>query len=104
MIIAVLADIHANREALTACLADATRHSVDRYIFLGDLVGYGADPEWAVDRVTEFTARGALAVFGNHDSAALGTPESMNETAQEAIEWTRPPLNARSATFLSGCR
>jgi diadenosine tetraphosphatase ApaH/serine/threonine PP2A family protein phosphatase len=102
MIIALLADIHANQEALTACLADATRRSVERYIFLGDLVGYGADPEWVVDRVTEFTARGALAVLGNHDSAALGTPESLNETAQEAIEWTRPRLNVAQRDFLKG--
>lgn len=40
MIIALLADIHANREALTACLADAMRRNVDRYIFMGDFVGY----------------------------------------------------------------
>ena len=44
MLIALLADIHANREALTACLADAESAKVDRYVFLGDLVGYGADP------------------------------------------------------------
>ncbi len=51
MLIALLADIHANREAMTACLADAENAKVDRYVFLGDLVGYGADPNWVVDRV-----------------------------------------------------
>jgi diadenosine tetraphosphatase ApaH/serine/threonine PP2A family protein phosphatase len=100
MMIALLADIHANREALTACLADADRRKVDRYVFLGDFVGYGADPEWVVDRVMEYVAHGALAVLGNHDSAALGVPESMNATAQEAIEWTRPRLNAAQQDFL----
>jgi diadenosine tetraphosphatase ApaH/serine/threonine PP2A family protein phosphatase len=100
MIIALLADIHANREALTACLADAGRRKADRYIFLGDFVGYGADPEWVVDRVMEHTARGALAVLGNHDAAALGVQERMNETAQAAIEWTRPRLNAAQRDFL----
>jgi diadenosine tetraphosphatase ApaH/serine/threonine PP2A family protein phosphatase len=100
MMIALLADIHANREALTACLADAERRKVDRYVFLGDFVGYGADPEWVVDRVMEYTAYGALAVLGNHDSAALGVPESMNETAQEAIAWTRPRLNTAQQDFL----
>ena len=44
MLIALLADIHGNREALTACLADAENAKADRYVFLGDLVGYGADP------------------------------------------------------------
>jgi predicted phosphodiesterase len=58
MIIALLADIHANREALTACLADAARRNVDRFVFLGDYVGYGADPSWVVDRVIEHNARG----------------------------------------------
>ena len=45
MLIALLADIHANREALTACLADAENAKADRYVFLGDLVGYGANPD-----------------------------------------------------------
>jgi diadenosine tetraphosphatase ApaH/serine/threonine PP2A family protein phosphatase len=102
MIIALLADIHANREALTACLADAERRNVERYIFLGDFVGYGADPEWVVDRMLEYIARGALAVLGNHDAAALGANERMNETAREAIEWTRPRLNTAQRDFLKG--
>jgi diadenosine tetraphosphatase ApaH/serine/threonine PP2A family protein phosphatase len=100
MIIAILADIHANREALTACLADAARRNVDRFIFLGDYVGYGADPGWVVDRVIEHTARGALAILGNHDAAVCGAPETMNPAAQEAIEWTRHRLDATQRGFL----
>src|SRR5512143_620069 len=98
--IALLADIHGNREALTACLADAERRNTERYVFLGDLVGYGADPGWVVDRVTEYAGRGALAVLGNHDSAATGADESMNDTAQQAIEWTRRQLSAAQRGFL----
>ena len=98
--IALLADIHSNREALTACLADAERKNADRYVFLGDLVGYGADPGWVVDRVMEYTGRGALAILGNHDSAAAGADESMNDTAQQAIEWTRRQLGAAQRSFL----
>ena len=98
--IALLADIHGNREALTACLADAERRSADRYVFLGDLVGYGADPGWVVDRVMEYAGRGALAILGNHDSAAAGADESMNDTAQLAIEWTRRQLSAAQRGFL----
>lgn len=98
--IALLADIHGNREALTACLADAERRNAERYVFLGDLVGYGADPGWVVDRVTEYAGRGALAILGNHDSAAAGADESMNDTAQQAIEWTRRQLSAAQRGFL----
>ena len=98
--IALLADIHGNREALTACLADAERRQADRYVFLGDLVGYGADPGWVVDRVMDYAGRGALAILGNHDSAAAGADESMNETAQQAIEWTRRQLSAAQRGFL----
>jgi diadenosine tetraphosphatase ApaH/serine/threonine PP2A family protein phosphatase len=102
MTVALLADIHSNREAMTACLADAERRHVDRFIFLGDLVGYGADPAWVVDRVSEYVERGALAVLGNHDAAAAGAREAMNETAQEAIEWTRRQLDSAQKNFLGG--
>ena len=98
--IALLADIHGNREALTACLADAERRNADRYVFLGDLVGYGADPGWVVDRVMDYAGRGALAILGNHDSAAAGADESMNDSAQLAIEWTRRQLSAAQRGFL----
>jgi len=60
MLIALLADIHANREAMSACLADAENATVDRYVILGDLVGYGADPGWVVDRVAEMAEAGAV--------------------------------------------
>ena len=98
--IALLADIHGNREALTACLADAERRNADRFIFLGDLVGYGADPGWVVDRVMEYASRGAVVLQGNHDAAAAGAPESMNETAAAAIMWTRAQLSATQRDFL----
>jgi predicted phosphodiesterase len=66
--IALLADIHGNREAMTACLADAERKAAERYVFLGDLVGYGADPGWVTDRAMDYVARGAIAILGNHDA------------------------------------
>jgi diadenosine tetraphosphatase ApaH/serine/threonine PP2A family protein phosphatase len=98
--IALLADIHSNREALTACLADAVRRNADRYVFLGDLVGYGADPGWVVDRVMEYVGRGAVAVLGNHDAATAGAHVPMTESAQQAIEWTRQQLNEAQRSFL----
>src|ERR1700680_3012308 len=60
--IALLADIHGNREAMTACLADAERRNAERYVFLGDLVGYGADPGWVIDRAMEYVALRAIAI------------------------------------------
>ena len=99
MLIALLADIHANREAMTACLADAESANVDRYVFLGDLVGYGADPAWVVDRVATMVAAGAVVVRGNHD-AAIGDPrEGMVAEAQTAIDWTRSRLDQRAEGF-----
>ncbi len=98
--IALLADIHGNREAMTACLADAERRDADRYVFLGDLVGYGADPGWVTDRAMEYVARGAIAILGNHDAAAAGQQVAMNETAAAAIAWTRSQLDAAQRSFL----
>ena len=100
MRIALISDIHANREAFEACLDHARRNAVDEYVFLGDYVGYGADPGWVVDSVMEFVERGAIAVVGNHDAAAAGIPTEMNEDASTAIEWTRTKLSPRQADFL----
>ncbi len=99
--IALLADIHGNREALSACLADAARRQVGRYVFLGDLVGYGADPGWVVDVAMDHAGRGAVVVRGNHDDATAGAAVSMNETAATAIDWTRRQLSAAQQDFLA---
>jgi len=104
MLIALFADIHGNREALIACLADAERAGAERYVFLGDLVGYGADPVWVVDRVADMVEAGAVAVLGNHDAAALSPRESMNAVAAAAIAWTRTRLNAAQRAFLAQLR
>lgn len=100
MLIALVADIHANREALTACLAHAEQSGAGRYIFLGDYVGYGADPGWVVDRVMEHVERGAAALLGNHDQAVLSPSGRMNAVAEEAIAWTRTQLGAAQIRFL----
>lgn len=101
MLIAILTDIHANREALTACLAHAKERNAQRYAFLGDLVGYGADPAWVVDTVMEHVADGAIVVQGNHDVAVTQAPSKhMNAQAREVIEWTRSQLNATQLAFL----
>jgi len=97
---AILTDIHGNREALEACLASARAKNPDRYVFLGDFVGYGADPGFVLDTVMPFVERGAIALLGNHDSAAIGNRESMNDAAAQAIAWTRKQLDDRHVEFL----
>src|SRR5690242_16277172 len=99
--IALLADIHANLEALEACLAHARGAGARRFVLLGDLVGYGADPAAVVDAAARLASQGAVVVKGNHDEAVERTPSYLNEMAQAAIRWTRTALDDRQRAFLS---
>ena len=99
--IAVLTDIHANREAFEAVLADVDAHGVDRIAVLGDIVGYGADPVWCCDRVEALVAAGAICVRGNHDNAASGASEAMSALARKALDWTRDRLGDAQVDFLA---
>jgi diadenosine tetraphosphatase ApaH/serine/threonine PP2A family protein phosphatase len=102
MRIALMSDIHANREAFTACLEHAAQNAVDHYVFLGDYAGYGADPGWVIDTVQERVAQGAVAVLGNHDVAALANNTAgMNEVAAAAISWTHTQLAASQRDFIA---
>ncbi|MGJ5092720.1 metallophosphoesterase family protein [Bradyrhizobium oligotrophicum] len=101
MLLAIFTDIHANRQAFAACLEVARARGADRLICLGDIVGYGADPEWSVDTVMEIVAEGGLAVRGNHDNAVSVASETMNAEAQAAMEWTRGRLSAEQRRFLA---
>ncbi len=102
MRIAIFSDIHGNREAFDACLAQAGRQRVDRMVFLGDLVGYGADPQYIVDRVRREIGRGAVAVVGNHDEAAIAAnTRNMNDYARAALEWTHRALDDGAREFLA---
>jgi len=97
----IFADIHANRPAFSASLLQARSLGAERCVLLGDYVGYGADPEWAVTTVMDLVDHGALAVLGNHDSAVGGERQDMRAAAQVAIEWTRGELGAAQRQFLS---
>lgn len=102
MRLALLTDLHANREAVSACLAHAEQQKADQYAFTGDFVGYGADPAWVVDTVMAYVARGAIAVQGNHDFAATREARpSMHAEAREVIQWTRGQLSAAHIAFLA---
>ncbi len=98
MRIAVLSDIHANIRALDTILA--ALGSVDAVWHLGDVVGYGPDPDAVVDRLRE---RGAIGVRGNHDLAATGDAaiDDFNVDARAAMEWTRRVITPATRDWLA---
>jgi diadenosine tetraphosphatase ApaH/serine/threonine PP2A family protein phosphatase len=98
-LIAVISDIHANLEALEATLADARREGVDKIVCLGDIVGYGADPNRCVEIIHEVAAG---SVLGNHDAAALDErgAENFNAVARMAIQWTREQMTPENLEIL----
>ena len=105
MLLAVFSDIHANRQAFDACLKAARARGAERFILLGDFVGYGADPEWVVDTVMELVAQGAIAIRGNHDQA-VGTPSRDHEcrgAGRDRMD-PRPARRARSGGSSPSCR
>ena len=65
MRIGLLSDIHGNLEALNACLTHARERGVERFAFLGDFIGYGANPQGVVQIISDHVAQGAIAVKGN---------------------------------------
>ncbi len=100
---ALLADVHANLEAFQACLEHAHERQAGRHAFLGDLVGYGADPGPVVELVMRSVERGSVAVQGNHDQAvAVGPHGSMSDEATQAVKWTRGQLTSAQLSFLAG--
>jgi predicted phosphodiesterase len=94
----ILSDIHANVTALEAALA-AAKDRWDRVACLGDLVGYGPDPNEVVDRVR---ALDSIAIRGNHDRAGCGLAdaEDFNPVARAAALWTREQLRPENLTYL----
>jgi len=101
MKLALLADIHANIEALDACIAHAQEQGATGFVVLGDLVGYGADPGAVLERVQGLGDRLLAIVQGNHDSAAAGRPEVMNDEAAFAIAWTARQLSNAQRDYLA---
>ena len=101
MRIAFLSDIHSNIEALDACLKHAGENGAERFVFLGDFVGYGADPEAVVADVARRVAEGAVAVKGNHDEAIEKRAGYMNVSTKQSIDWTRGALSAERRAFLA---
>jgi predicted phosphodiesterase len=98
----ILSDIHSNHEALSAVLTFVQRKRWDKAVFLGDLVGYGANPNQTVDRVRAL--RPLVAIRGNHDKVCSGIEngELFNRVALEAALWTRKKLTRANMRWLHG--
>ena len=94
----VISDIHANLTALDTVIKDAGEF--DMTWCLGDLVGYGPDPNQCIERVRELP--NLFCIIGNHDSAVLDQidPYAFNSEARRAIEWTKSTLSIASVAFL----
>jgi diadenosine tetraphosphatase ApaH/serine/threonine PP2A family protein phosphatase len=98
---AVITDIHANLTALEAVLAEIDALGVEEIWCLGDVVGYGAEPDACTDLVRE---RAQVCLVGNHDIAVLGALDisSFSEAAAEAVKWTREHVSEQTLEFLRG--
>jgi len=101
MLTALFADVHSNLAALQACLGHARAHGAERFVFLGDLVGYGPDPEAVIDIIAAID--GAVVLRGNHDEAIDVEPKmrDLNDLAYAVIEWTRGVLSAAQRQFIA---
>ncbi len=96
---AIISDIHGNLEALECVLSEIDRREVETILCLGDVVGYGPNPNECVEIIRE---RAKITLAGNHDYAPLGKIDIsyFNPWARSAIEWTRDQLSEASVTFL----
>jgi diadenosine tetraphosphatase ApaH/serine/threonine PP2A family protein phosphatase len=99
--IALLSDIHANMQALDACLAHANAQEAQQFVFLGDLVGYGADPGAVVDRIMQLTDTGAKVIQGNHDAMAVVPPAVVRTVGDSTAAWTHAQLSPDQRDWLS---
>jgi predicted phosphodiesterase len=99
----IIGDIHSNLEALQAVLQALSLEHVDEYLCVGDIVGYGADPQECIDRVKE---RVSITVAGNHDQAAVELFPALyfNSYAQKAISWTKKNISGSGKDYLRSLR
>ncbi|MBD3415296.1 MAG: metallophosphoesterase [Candidatus Aminicenantes bacterium] len=97
----IFTDIHGNLEALLAVLEFAEKKNIDHYIFLGDLVGYGADPGKVINKIRSL--KSISYIRGNHDKAVanINSLEGFNSIAAAAILWTRENLSDDNMDFLT---
>ncbi len=100
MRLAIISDIHSNLEALSATLRLIESESVDHIVCLGDIVGYGADPDPCVELVR---GRCDVVVQGNHDAAVVRTEiaDSFTANARSAVFWTHRHISPENLSYLA---
>ncbi len=93
-------DVHANLEALKACIVDFRSEKLDKVYFLGDAVGYGPNPDECVKLIDEIAE---VKLMGNHDYAALGLMETeyFNQYAAESMGWTKNSISEKTVEIMS---
>jgi diadenosine tetraphosphatase ApaH/serine/threonine PP2A family protein phosphatase len=98
---AIISDIHSNLEALTSVLDAVDGLGPDAIICLGDIVGYGADPDACVELIRE---RSIPSIMGNHDMAVAGdlTIDDFNDIAKTGVQWSRERLSKEQSEYLRG--
>ena len=96
---AIISDLHSNIEALGAVLARLDREGIERIVCLGDVVGYGPDPEHCIDLVMQ---RCQLTLLGNHDEALLRGAHDFTPVARQVIEYNRRMLKPTLYSLFSG--
>jgi len=92
-------DVHANYEALAACLQDFEREGLSKLFFLGDAVGYGADPNLVVEKISEISE---VLLLGNHDAATIGklSPGYFNQYAKASYHFTHKILKPENLRMI----
>ncbi len=102
MKLALLSDIHSNIQALNACISDARLRGATQFAFVGDYVGYGANPSEVVDKIMAMVDEGAVALIGNHDALACHPPTAPSDVLGEmTAAWTHDQLSPAQRLFLS---
>lgn len=105
MKLALLSDIHSNRQAFDACMAHARGLGAQQFALLGDLVGYGADPGYVVRQAMALAAAGAWVIGGNHDAMAVAdapdTPAAAGALGALGVGWTQDQLSPPERRFLA---
>jgi diadenosine tetraphosphatase ApaH/serine/threonine PP2A family protein phosphatase len=97
----IISDVHGNLEALQVVLAHLRQQKLDRYVFLGDAVGYGANPNEVCDLIRPLAA---VSIVGNHDAAVAGRMDYSQyyDAARLALDWCAQRLSPQNMGWLKG--
>jgi diadenosine tetraphosphatase ApaH/serine/threonine PP2A family protein phosphatase len=101
MKLALLSDLHANARALEACLAHAQAQGANQWALLGDLVGYGPEPEAVVAQCQRMAEAGATVLRGNHDAMAVTPPVPASRQGEFTARWTHERLSEADRQWLA---